>query len=118
MQQNQWHEVWEQITIFFVKYIPVPALIAIFIKISVQVKRKTATWLGSLVSLFIGVGAASLVSGFVKEHTSENFYPIAIGFIAIMSEKTIEYLMFKANVDKFFNVVGVSITEWIKRKLK
>jgi uncharacterized membrane protein YczE len=118
MHQNQWQDLWEQITIFFVKYIPIPALIAIFIKISVQVKRKTATWLGSLVSLFIGVGVASLANAFVKQHTSENLYPIAIGFIAIMSEKTIEYLMFKADVDKALSAIGNSITDWIKRKFK
>lgn len=114
---NQLKEIWEQLSIFFVKYVPFYALVAIFIKISVEVKRKTATWAGSILSLIIGVGVGSLFNPLIRAHTSENVYPIAIGAIAILGEKIAEYLMYKFKVDLVLAVISKEIVEWIKSKV-
>jgi hypothetical protein len=111
-------EIWEQIKIAFVKYVPVWAVLAIFIKISVEVKKKTATWMGSILSLIIGVLVGSMFNQLIKAHTSENIYPIAIGAVAILGEKLAEYLMFRFKIEILFKAIKEEIILWIKSKLK
>jgi len=114
---SDYKEIWEQITAFLVKYISIPALIAIFIKIAIQVKKRQATIMGALTSLFVGLMMAYLTKGIVYEYfTHDGVRTIVISFIAIMADKIAEYLIFKANVDKFFDLVGKTITDWFKAK--
>lgn len=107
-------EIWEAL----VKYISIPALIAIFIKTAVQIKNKTATWIGTIVSLSVGLSSAYLTKDLVHEFVhSEGTRSVIIGFIAIMSDKVTEYFIYRANIDKFFKQIGEAVINWIKNKL-
>lgn len=107
-------EIWEAL----VKYISIPALIAIFIKTAVQIKNKTATWLGTFVSLSVGLASTYLTKDLVQELVhSEGVRTLIIGFIAIMSDKITEYFIYRANIDKFFKELGEAIVNWFKNKL-
>lgn len=116
--QNNEKEIYEQLIAFCVKYISIPALIAIFIKIAVQVKKKQATILGAIVSLLTGLGMAYIAKGFVESNVANSLQPITFAFIGIMADKTAEYFIVKASVDKFFDTIGREIINWVKSKLK
>lgn len=116
MQKEQ-NELFEQIIAFCVKYISIPALIAIFIKIAVQVKKKQATILGAIVSLLTGLGMAYIAKGFVEANIAKTLQPITFAFIGIMADKTAEYFITRADVNKFFDTIGTEIINWVKRKL-
>lgn len=117
--QFDFKEIWEGLLALFVKWISIPALIALFIKIAVQVKKKQATIVGVIVSLISGLGTAYLAKGFIFEHfESEGNRTLLIALIAIMADRIAEYLLYKADVEKFMDVIGNSIVSWVKNKFK
>ena len=71
---------------------------AVGMKIAIQIQRKKATVIGSLISIFVGVGMAYLTNDFIIKIASKELYPIILSLIAIVSDKIMEFLVFKLDV--------------------
>ena len=82
-------------------------ILSVGMKIAVQIKNKKATIVGSLISLFTGMAMAYISHSYVEAQTSEWLYPIALGGIAILSDKFMEFLVFQFDVG-----------EWIEKGLE
>ena len=80
-----------------IKIAPI-VFLSVGMKIAVQIKNKKATIIGSLISLFTGMGMAYLLNHYIENNTSEWLYPIALGGIAILSDKIMEFFVFKFDV--------------------
>jgi hypothetical protein len=86
------------------KYISGPALIAVFIKISVQVKNNKATIVGILCSLISGLGMAYITKGWIDDFfATEGMRTICIAFVAILSDRIAEYFIFHFNINAFLD---------------
>lgn len=118
MQENDLTEFWRQVNIFFIKYLSIPALLALSIKIAVQVANKKATMLGVLVSLIVGLGFAYFVTP-IAEYLTENkgFQAMIVGFVAILGDKIAIYLIFDIEVNGWFKEVGDIILQYIRKVL-
>lgn len=118
MQENDLTEFWRQVNIFFIKYLSIPALLALSIKIAVQVANKKATMLGVLVSLIVGLGFAYFVTP-IAEYLTDNkgFQAMIVGFVAIIGDKIAIYLIFDIEVDGWFKEVGDIIIQYIRKVL-
>ena len=118
MQENDLTEFWRQVNIFFIKYLSIPALLALSIKIAVQVANKKATMLGVLVSLIVGLGFAYFVTP-IAEYLTDNkgFQAMIVGFVAIIGDKIAIYLIFDIEVNGWFKEVGDIILQYIRKVL-
>ena len=117
---NSWnnHDIYNQLIAFLVKYISIPALIAIVIKITLQVRKRVATVIGVTSSLIVGLGSAYLFSGILDSVTeNEGLRTIAIAFVAIASDKIAEYIIFDMEVDGRMAEVGDILVKWLKKLL-
>lgn len=111
-------KVIEQLGVFFQKYISFAALVALAVKFSVQIQKKTLTWLGFLTSIVIGLGSAYLCKGAIEYITqNEGFQTILTGLVAIAADKVAEYLIFKMKVDGFFKKIGDLIIDYLRKIL-
>lgn len=87
----------EKVIEVIVKIFPI-VFLSVGMKIAIQIKNKKATIIGSFISLFTGLGMTYLMNGYVESNTSEWLYPIALGGIAILSDKIMEFFVFKFDV--------------------
>lgn len=87
------------------KYVSIPALLAIGAKIAVQVKQKKATWVGAMVSILTGTSVAYLVTPYIHSNFSEDIHGILIGLAAIMADKIMEYFVFTFKVGVFLDAI-------------
>ena len=71
-------DFWKQVNIFFLKYLSVPALLALSIKVAVQVLNKKATLLGVIVSLVVGLGFAYFFSPIAFAYSSGCVFGLGI----------------------------------------
>lgn len=111
-------DFWKQVNIFFLKYLSVPALLALSIKVAVQVLNKKATLLGVIVSLVVGLGFAYFFSPIADVLTdNDGFKGIIIGFFAIVGDKIAIYLIFDLEFNGWFKEVGNIALEYIRKVL-
>jgi len=116
--QDDLTDFWKQVNIFFLKYLSVPALLALSIKVAVQVLNKKATLLGVFVSLVVGLGFAYFFTPVADVLTdNEGFKGIIIGFFAIVGDKIAIYLIFDIEFNGWFKEVGNIILEYIRKVL-
>lgn len=118
MQSEELKEFIDQVNIFFIKYLSIPALLALSIKIAVQVLNKKATILGVLVSLVVGLGFSYFITP-VAEGLTENkgYQAIIIGFVAIIGDKIAIYLIFDIEINGWFKQIGDIVLEYIRKVL-
>lgn len=92
------HEIYN----FTVKAL-VPALIAISVGLAVKAKTQKLTMKRVLISYIAGIGASYFIYPFVSSENFGNYTGAIIGIVAITSEKIMEFLLFKFNVDFFLS---------------
>lgn len=89
----------------------IPAIVGVGINIAVTSRKKTMSVLNIIVSLFIGVGVAWLLSGVVLNNFSEVWQPPLIALLAISGEKIASWVIYKWNVDKVIE----SLIDWYRK---
>lgn len=108
-------------TQFFVKII-VPAILGVGMKIAIEMKKNKAkiSFINVCLSMFVGVAGAYIASGLIQSELDTKYQSIAIAFIAIISDKIAEYIIYKLNIDgfltAFFNGLFDMISNTFKRK--
>ena len=102
-------EVWN----FIIKTLPF-SLAALAISVAIQVKNKTATVRGVILSAIIGISTAWILGGYINEHFSPSTAPVIIAVITLTGEKIGYWLVYKFN----FDLIGAAIVESIIRKFK
>lgn len=108
-------------TQFFVKII-VPAVLGVGMKIAIEMKKdKTKiSFTNIALSMFVGVAGAYICSGLIRTEFDKEYQSIVIAFVAIISDKIAEYLIYKLNIDgfltAFFNGIFDMISNTFKRK--
>lgn len=103
-------EIWN----FIVKTLPF-SLAALSMSIAVQIKNKTATVTGVILSVVIGVSVAWLTGAYINKHFSSEFAPIIIGLVTISGEKIGYYLIYKLNVDMIMEDIIKSLANKFKK---
>lgn len=98
----------------FIKII-LPAIIAVGIKIAVQMKNSKVTVLSAVTSLVIGVGFAVLSAGVIRQSIPEVWQPVVIAVIAIVGEKIGYWLIYKFNFDKIGEAIINTLIKLIKK---
>lgn len=103
----------------FVKIL-IPAIFGVGIKIAVEMKRdKTKVSIFNVcLSMFVGVGGAYLMSGIIQNEIPANYQSVAIAFIAIISDKIAEFVIYKLNVDTFLTALFDGFFNWISNTFK
>jgi len=108
-------------TQFFVKFI-IPAILGVGMKIAIEMKKNKAkiSLINVCLSMFVGVAGAYISSGLVSSEIPVKFQAIAIAFIAIISDKVAEYIIYRLNIDgfltAFFNGFFDMISNTFKRR--
>lgn len=107
------NEIWN----FILKTLPF-AMAALIISIGVQIKRKTATITGVLLSVAIGLAGAWLTGGYINTKFSPSIAPLAIGFVTIITEKLGYWAVYQFNVDTLAQAGVDWLVNYLKRKKK
>jgi len=108
-------------TQFFVKII-IPAILGVGMKIAIEMKKdKTKISLANIcLSMFVGVAGAYISSGLIQSEFEKDKQSMAIAFVAIISDKIAEYIIYRLNIDgfltAFFNGFFDMISNTFKRK--
>lgn len=104
---------------FFVKIL-IPAIFGVGIKIAIEMKKdKTkVSFFNVCLSMFVGVAGAYISSGLVQSSFGINYQPIVIAFIAIITDKIAEYVIYKWNVDLFLSAVFDGLFDYISNIFK
>lgn len=104
----------------FIMKIIIPALFGVGIKIAIEMKKdKTkVSFLNVCLSMFIGVAGAYLSSGLIEKTFSYEYHSIAIAFIAIISDKIAEYVIYKLDIDTFLTAFFNGLFDWISNTFK
>jgi len=92
-------QVPENIWNFIVKVLLV-SLLAIGIKIAVQMKKGKITLVNAFLSVIIGVGSAMLCGNAILHYFSNYWATIAIAIVTIVGEKIATWLIYEFKVDK------------------
>lgn len=93
---------------FFIKII-IPAILGVGMKIAIEMKKNKAkiSFINVCLSMFVGVAGAYISSGLIQSELDTKYQSIAIAFIAIISDKVAEYIIYRLNIDSmltaFFN---------------
>lgn len=97
-----------------------PAIIGVGIKLAIEMKKdKTKVSLVNVcLSLFTGVGTTYLLSDLIKSEIPGNYQPIAIAFIAIISDKIAEFVIYKLNIDTFLTAFFNGLFDLISNSFK
>ncbi len=98
---------------FLIKTLPF-TLAALAISIGIQMKNKTATIVGVILSIIIGVSTAWIFGGYINAHFSPTTAPIIIGVVTITGEKVGYWFVYKFNVD----IIGEAAIKAIIKKIR
>lgn len=82
-----------------------PAMVGVCIKIAIEMERKRMTIKRALISVIVGVGFAWSASPVIMNVVGVEYQPLIIGITAITSEKTMQYLLYKFNIDNFLGAL-------------
>lgn len=104
---------------FFVKIL-IPAIFGVGIKIAIEMKkdRTKVSFFNVCVSMFVGVAGAYICSGAVQKNFGEDYRPVVIAFIAIITDKIAEYVIYKWNVDIFLSALFDGLFDFLSNTFK
>lgn len=104
---------------FFLKIL-FPAFLGVGVKIAIEMRkdRTKISLINVCLSLFIGVSGAYLFSGLIQESFEVKFHSIVIAFVAIISDKVAEYIIYKWNIDTFLTAFFNGLFDWISNVFK
>jgi len=104
----------------FILKIIFPAFIGVGMKIAIEMKKDSTkvSIFNVCLSMFVGVGGAYLSSGFVQGEIPLQYQSIAIAFVAIISDKIAEFVIYKFNVDIFLTAFFDGLFSWISNMFK
>lgn len=88
----------EKVLNFFIQVV-LTALIAMSVKIAIQMKHEKVSLLNVILSFVVGMGVAILSGNLVLDKFSPSSAPIIIAAIALVGEKVGFWLIYKFNVD-------------------
>lgn len=91
----------------------IPAFVGISIQIALEMERKKITIKRAAIAILVGVGLAWLCSPVVLRAVGEDFQPLIIAIIAITSNKTMEWLLYKFNIDNFLGAIVEASKDFI-----
>lgn len=92
------HEILEQALKFFYKIL-IPSIIAISIKLAIEMKEEKVSLLRVVMSFVIGIGGAYFVFAFTEDNVQQKYVPLIVGAVSISSEKIAKFLIYKLNID-------------------
>jgi hypothetical protein len=101
---QRYEVITEEIYRFIVKAL-IPAVIAISMKVAIQVKREKVSKLRIFLSYTVGVSSSYFAYSFCKNAVNEDFIPAIIGLIAMSSERITEWVAYKWNIDLFLTAL-------------
>lgn len=104
---------------FFCKVI-IPAIIGVGMKIAIEMKkdRTKVSFTNVCLSMFVGVGGAYISSGLIQQEFSTQYQSIAIAFVAIISDKVAEYVIYKWNIDVFLTALFDGLFDFVSNLFK
>lgn len=104
---------------FFVKIL-IPAIFGVGIKIAIEMKKdKTkVSFFNVCVSMFVGVAGAYIFSGVVQKNFGEDYQSVVIAFLAIITDKIAEYVIYKFNVDIFLSALFDGLFDFLSNTFK
>lgn len=104
---------------FLVKIL-IPAIFGVGIKIAIEMKkdRTKVSFFNVCVSMFIGVAGAYIFSSAVQKNFGEAYQSVIIAFIAIITDKIAEYVIYKWNVDIFLSALFDGLFDMISNTFK
>lgn len=79
----------------------IPALVAVSLGLAVKAKTQRLTMKRVFISYITGVGVSYFAYPLIGYQYFGDFYGAVIGVIALTSEKIMEFLLFRFNVDLF-----------------
>lgn len=100
----------------FVKIL-IPAFVAVTIKLSVTMKKQRLTFQRVIISYIVGAGSSYFLYPFIVQGQLGKYESIAIALLAITSEKMMEFLLFKWNIDSFLTDILNGIKNLIIKSL-
>jgi len=90
-----------------------PALIAVSVGLAVKSKTQKLTVKRVFISYIAGIGASYFIYPFVSSENFGNYTGAIIGIVAITSEKIMEFLLFKFNVDLLLNSLADALRNFL-----
>lgn len=96
---------------FFFKVI-LASLLAISVKLAVQMKKEKVSIFNAFLSIIIGVGTAAMCGNLVLHYFSSYWATIVIGVITIIGEKIANWLIYTFKVDRLME----DLLKYITRK--
>lgn len=111
---NEYGEFKKEVFDLFVKVL-IPAVVAVGIKLAIQMKTDKVTIMSAFASLVIGVGFAFLSAGVIRESFNESWQTIVIGLVAIVGEKVGYWLIYKFKFDKIGEALIESVIKAFKK---
>jgi phosphatidylserine synthase len=105
----------EEWTNFFVKVVLV-SLLAISVKIAVEMKKGGVKAMNVILSIIIGVGTAMLFGNLILHYFSSYWATIHIAAITILGEKIASWLIYKAKIDEFMETLLKNFLKYLIRK--
>ena len=93
-----------------------PAFLTVAVVVAIEMKngKSNVSFLNAILSFIIGVSGAYLASGVLSENFSGGKFTIVLCSVALLTEKTVKFIMTKFDIDLFLT----AILEWLFDKLK
>lgn len=98
----------------FIIQVVLVSLVAMSIKIAIQMKKEKVTLMNIVLSFIIGIGFAVLSGSLVLEKFSPTHAPLIIAAITLIGEKVGFWLLYTFNVDALLQ----DFTTYLSKKLK
>lgn len=102
-------DIWE-----YIMKVIVPSSIATAVKIAVRMQKGRVTLLSGFLSAIISIGMCVLFGFIIYDRMPYSFAFATVGALGIVSDKLLEALMYKINIDGLVD----DCFEWFRRKLK
>ena len=100
----------------FLFKILIPAMVAISIKVAIQIKNEGVNYTRIIISFVAGIGCAYFAHPLIVSYTSEEYVAILIGVVAISGEKITEWIVYKFKVDILLGAFADFLLERFKSK--
>ena len=100
---------------FFVKIL-IPSILAISVKVAVQIKNEGLNYTRAFISFIAGIGCAYFFYPIIEESANKTYIPLLVGITAISGEKIAEWLVYKFKVDIFLGALADFVVDRFRSK--